>query len=87
MEPSAGLFLWTRLPAGLCAKDVARAALDEDLVLAPGEVFSPETANSRYLRFNVAQSLDDDVFRALDRAMERAAKDRVAKERTARVRD
>ncbi|MAR73823.1 PLP-dependent aminotransferase family protein [Halomonas sp.] len=87
VEPSAGLFLWTRLPAGLCAKDVARAALDEDLVLAPGEVFSPETANSHYLRFNVAQSLDDDVFRALDRAMERAAKDRVAKERTARDRD
>ncbi|MGQ7245967.1 aminotransferase-like domain-containing protein [Halomonas sp. V046] len=72
-EPRAGMFLWCRLPAGLEAASVAREALGEGVVLAPGDAFSVSGAASGYLRFNVAQSLAPKVFAVLERAMERSA--------------
>ena len=38
--PRGGFYLWCRLPDGRDAADVARAALRENVVLAPGNVFS-----------------------------------------------
>lgn len=71
LEPGAGMFVWARLPDGMDAAQLARAALEEDLVLAPGNVFSPGGAWSAYLRFNVAMSDDDSVFSSLARACAR----------------
>jgi DNA-binding transcriptional MocR family regulator len=68
LEPVAGLFIWARLPDGIDAADLARAALAEDIVLAPGNVFSPTGAWSNYLRFNVAMSDDARIFAFLARA-------------------
>ncbi|ACL61949.1 PLP-dependent aminotransferase family protein [Methylobacterium nodulans] len=70
LMPRGGLFLWAALPAGLDAAVVARRALAESVVLAPGNVFSLSQSAGRFLRFNVAQSADPQVFAVLERAME-----------------
>lgn len=67
--PKAGMLLWCRLPDGLDAADVARHALTEDVVLAPGNVFSPSQSATSFMRFNVAQCTDERVFAVLERAM------------------
>jgi DNA-binding transcriptional MocR family regulator len=67
--PRGGFYLWCRLPDGLDAADVARAALCENLVLAPGNVFSFSQSASEFMRFNVAQMMDPSVFVALAKAL------------------
>ncbi|GJE02443.1 PLP-dependent aminotransferase family protein [Methylobacterium isbiliense] len=70
LMPRGGLFLWAALPEGLDAAAVARRALAEDVVLAPGNVFSLSQSAGRHLRFNVAQCAEPRVFGVLARAME-----------------
>lgn len=72
IEPKAGMFLWCRLPDGIDAADVARHALVDGAVLAPGNVFSPSQTASGFLRFNVAQCTDDRLFPVLERALRQA---------------
>jgi DNA-binding transcriptional MocR family regulator len=69
IEPRGGMFLWCTLPEGLDATDVARRALAENVILAPGNAFSVAQSASRFLRFNVAQSTDPRVFTVLEAAM------------------
>ncbi|MCV0396411.1 MAG: PLP-dependent aminotransferase family protein [Rhizobiaceae bacterium] len=71
LEPQAGMFLWCRLPDGLDAADIARMALRENIVLAPGNAFSLAQTAAGYLRFNVSQSFDERTFRVLRAAIER----------------
>jgi DNA-binding transcriptional MocR family regulator len=68
-EPRGGMFLWCELPEGLDSSVIARQLLAEDIVLAPGNVYSLSQSASRFLRFNVAQSGDPRLFTALGRAM------------------
>ena len=75
IEPKAGMFLWTQLPNGMDAADVARIALVDGVVLAPGNAFSLTQAASGFLRFNVAQTLDPTIIPLLETAMQRAEKD------------
>lgn len=71
-KPNAGMFLWCELPNQLDAVQVARFALEENMMLAPGNAFSAnQTANS-HLRFNVAQMSDPEIYRILEKAMKRA---------------
>jgi DNA-binding transcriptional MocR family regulator len=65
IEPKAGMFLWCELPAGVNAADLARAALERNVVLAPGDVFSLSHAAGRFMRINVAQCADPAVFDVL----------------------
>jgi DNA-binding transcriptional MocR family regulator len=69
IEPRGGMFLWCELPEGLDAADIARRALAENVVLAPGNAFSVAQSANRFLRFNVAQSADPRVFTVLETAM------------------
>ncbi|WP_052007274.1 aminotransferase-like domain-containing protein [Burkholderia paludis] len=71
-EPRGGLFVWAELPDGLDAARVARHALDHEVVLAPGNVFSASRSATSYLRFNVSRCKGPTVFDALARAMEAA---------------
>jgi DNA-binding transcriptional MocR family regulator len=68
LEPAAGLFVWARLPGGLDAARLAREALAEGIVLAPGNVFSINGMWSDYLRFNVTLSDDERITAFLARA-------------------
>jgi DNA-binding transcriptional MocR family regulator len=63
------MFLWCRLPEGLDAAELCRAALKEQIVLAPGNAFSLSESASGFLRFNVAQSMDDRLFEVLQAAV------------------
>lgn len=65
LEPQAGMFLWCRLPDGIDAADVARAALEKRIVLAPGNAFSLSQSATNFMRFNVSQTLDPRVFEVL----------------------
>lgn len=73
IEPRAGMFLWCRLPDGLDASEIARKALLENVVLAPGNAFSLSQSAGGFLRFNVAQSLDPRVYAVLENVMNRSA--------------
>lgn len=66
-EPRGGLFLWASLPEGLDSADVARRAMAEGVVLAPGNVFSVTQSAGRCLRFNVAQCAGPQAFAVLRR--------------------
>ena len=67
LEPQAGMFLWSQLPDGIDAADVAREALAENIVLAPGNAFSLSQSATSFLRFNVSQSQDGRVSRRCER--------------------
>lgn len=71
IEPAAGIFLWARLPDGVDAVDLARRALVEGIVLAPGPVFSSSGGWRDHMRFNVAMSEDDRLHAFLESAMPR----------------
>jgi DNA-binding transcriptional MocR family regulator len=45
--------------------------LSANVVLAPGNAFSLSQTANRFLRFNVAQSSDERIFRTLEEAMPR----------------
>jgi len=70
LTPKAGLFLWCKLPEGIDAASVARRALAENVVLAPGNAFSLSQSASGFLRFNAAQSEEERIFRVLEKAMQ-----------------
>lgn len=57
-EPVGGFTLWCRLPDGVDSALLARRCLARDVVLAPGNVFSPSQSATSFLRINVAQTSD-----------------------------
>lgn len=69
LHPQAGMFLWCRLPEGVNAAALARACLEEGIILAPGNAFSLSLSAGDFLRFNVAQSTDPRIFDVLARML------------------
>lgn len=69
LMPRGGFYLWCRLPDGQDSAALARAALAENVVLAPGNVFSVSQTASAYMRFNVAQSGPARIWDVLARAL------------------
>jgi DNA-binding transcriptional MocR family regulator len=72
VTPRGGFYLWGRLPDGKDASDIARAALLEGVILAPGNVFSVPQAASDFMRFNVGQMQDPRVYAVLKSALANA---------------
>ena len=68
--PRGGMFLWCRLPDGVDAVDLTRRALAQNIVLAPGNVFSLSQSAAHYMRFNVAQCADPRLFDILGRLID-----------------
>ncbi|MGJ4949325.1 PLP-dependent aminotransferase family protein [Bradyrhizobium sp. HKCCYLS20291] len=73
LMPRGGFQLWCRLPNGCTATQVAQAALADDVVLAPGDVFSAARSAATMMRFNIAHCEDGRVFTALERALQHEA--------------
>lgn len=69
LMPRGGFYLWCQVPDGVDSGRLARAAMAENVVLAPGNVFSASQSASAFLRFNVAQARDPGMYPALGRAM------------------
>jgi DNA-binding transcriptional MocR family regulator len=74
LVPRSGMLVWCRLPEGIDAAALARSCLKHGVVLAPGNAFSQSRNAGDFLRFNVAQSLDDRVFDVLTRALSEQAR-------------
>lgn len=68
-EPEEGLFLWARADQDVDCGDIARRALEHDILLAPGNVFSAARTAGNYLRFNVAHSAEPRIFDVLRAAL------------------
>ena len=71
--PRAGMFLWAHLPKGCDGAHLARVALEDELVLAPGNVFSPSQSAGGMMRFNVSQ-MGGEVIARLERALARVGR-------------
>lgn len=69
MIPQSGMYLWCQLPQGKDAATLARACLNEGVLLAPGNAFSQSMTAGDFLRFNVAQSGDGKIYEVLKRAL------------------
>ena len=69
IDPRGGFYLWCRLPDGHDSAIIARRAMAEGVVLAPGNVFSPSESAGGFMRFNVTQMADPRIDDVLRRAM------------------
>ncbi|MBN9454429.1 MAG: PLP-dependent aminotransferase family protein [Bosea sp.] len=69
LMPRGGFYLWCHLPAGVDSAELARLAVMQGVVLAPGNVFSVAQTAGSFMRFNVAQSRDPRVIEVLRQAM------------------
>ena len=69
LMPRGGFYLWCSLPDGRDASALARAALQDNVILAPGNVFSVSQSMSGFLRFNVSQMADPRILDVVARAM------------------
>ncbi|MGO3622636.1 MAG: PLP-dependent aminotransferase family protein, partial [Pseudomonas helleri] len=50
---------------------LATKARDEKILLAPGQLFMPNAQIVPWMRFNVAHSLDERIYRLLEREIKR----------------
>lgn len=69
IEPQAGMFVWAKLPNGIEAAPLAKKGMKEDIIFAPGNVFSASASWKDYMRFNVAMSDDDKIFNFLSKVL------------------
>lgn len=65
-EPKAGMFLWARHPDIQNATELAYKAAEQDILLGPGHLFTPDLQPSPWLRFNVAFTEQPEVLAFLD---------------------
>ncbi|KAA0971229.1 PLP-dependent aminotransferase family protein [Aureimonas fodinaquatilis] len=70
LMPRGGFYLWCRLPKGCDSADIARLALEHDIVLAPGNVFSAAQTSADFMRFNSAQCDDPRFWQVLAQAVQ-----------------
>ena len=66
-EPKAGIFLWARHPDIPNASELAYKGAEQDILLGPGHLFSPDLLSSPWFRFNVAFSDDSALFAFLEK--------------------
>lgn len=67
--PESGMFLWCILPEGMEAAAIARACIEDNVILAPGNVFSQSLSAGGFMRLNVAQCSEERVFDTIRRAL------------------
>jgi DNA-binding transcriptional MocR family regulator len=72
--PRGGFFLWCRLPDGYDSTTIAQRAMERNVVLAPGNIFSNSRSAASFFRFNVAQLDDERSLTVLREAMRAEAR-------------
>ena len=65
-EPKAGMYLWARHPDLADSGELSQHAVAAGIMLGPGHLFLVEPRATGWLRFNVAFSHDERVYRFLD---------------------
>lgn len=67
IEPEGGMFIWVKLHDATDMTQLAEQAAACGLMLAPGNVFSPNQEPSPWLRFNVAHCDNPGIFTILSK--------------------
>lgn len=70
-EPKAGLYLWARHPDLPDAAELSREAAGQGVMLGPGHLFLVQPRTTGWMRFNVAFSEDERLWRLLAAQIER----------------
>lgn len=70
-QPGAGMYLWARHPDLPDSAALSREATAEGIMLGPGQLFMVQPRFTGWLRFNVAFSLDERLWRFLDQGIQR----------------
>ena len=65
-EPKAGMYLWARHPDLIDSAALSQQAAAQGMMLGPGHLFLTEPRPTGWLRFNVAFSHDERVYRFLE---------------------
>ncbi len=65
--PGAGIFVW--VDAGCDTNALAARAMEQDILLAPGSLFSPNQLPSTHMRLNVAALQEPALWRFLENAL------------------
>ncbi|MFC0243452.1 aminotransferase-like domain-containing protein [Rhodopseudomonas telluris] len=69
LMPRGGFNLWCKLPGHRDGGAIAMAALRDNVVLAPGNVFSVSQSSPDFMRVNVTQMTDPHCFKVLARVL------------------
>lgn len=65
--PDGGLYLWVRLPEGMSALELYRAALANGVVVAPGGAYFPEADDHPFIALNFAAQPPDRIAEGIRR--------------------
>lgn len=65
-EPEAGMYLWARHPDIVDSAVLSQVGTQEGIMLGPGQLFLVDPRPTGWLRFNVAFSADERLWRFLD---------------------
>ncbi|MDK2126567.1 aminotransferase-like domain-containing protein [Parachitinimonas caeni] len=74
LQPQDGMFVYARHPAVEDSSLMASPALQEGVLLAPGQLFCPNMVRSSWFRFNVAHCDQPAVFEYLGRMVAQASR-------------
>ncbi|MGJ7497776.1 PLP-dependent aminotransferase family protein [Variovorax sp. RT4R15] len=69
-EAAAGMYLWARHPDIADSAELSQRAAGEGIMLGPGQLFLVNPRPTGWLRFNVAFSEDERLWRFLERSVE-----------------
>ncbi|MDE2456189.1 MAG: PLP-dependent aminotransferase family protein [Burkholderiales bacterium] len=72
-EPKAGMYLWARHPDLLDSASLAQLGAQAGMLLGPGHLFMVEPRVTGWMRFNVAFSEDERLYRFLEQQIGLAA--------------
>jgi len=61
-----GIFLWAKLPSTLDTAHIMQMAKSRGILLAPGEMFRPDSRPTGHYRFNVAYADDEVLYNFLE---------------------
>ncbi|MBS1062192.1 PLP-dependent aminotransferase family protein [Gluconobacter wancherniae] len=68
-RPEGGMFLWARFQNRVNPVEVSRKAAEQNIMLAPGFLFSPDQTPTPWLRFNASQMDNPRLFSFLSNAI------------------
>jgi DNA-binding transcriptional MocR family regulator len=66
-RPAGGYVVWVQLPDGVDALDLFRRALEQNICIAPGHIFSAKPKYSNFIRLNCGYHAPPTMERALHR--------------------
>ena len=64
-RPMGGFCLWIEMPQGSSALDLYERAIKEKIIIAPGPIFSAQSAYDNFIRINCGNPFTDQIDHAL----------------------